>query len=650
MTDYSSIPESLRARKTWLLHKCEPDSKKPGKIHRVPHGADGKRTNTNPTKFLTFEHASGVLARFDGLTLALTGDGLCCIDLDGCRNASTGELTPLASEIVALFPDTYIEISGSGTGLHIFFRANLPKNSHPDKSWVEIYRDSKPIAMTGNALDFWRTEVKEHQEAADAIFKRCEMEKEFSPVKKAESVSAKLTGDDSSDDFHLIGALHRKMKSASADELEAAFRKEHRDRYEQRNREKKGHRPNYIRYSIDRFLAKQKPGIAAAEPVELAAMLDMSTACLDGRLGEICEKYMVAIGLPRSYSYLALLTYATLFAKSNSPSVRCNLYTCLAGPIGFGKSSTEARARHLLGIPDKSNNVFDGKAGSGEGLAERIGDRGGAPVVCAPDELSHLLSKSKIENASFFTILTTAFYQSRQELVVAKRKQVTMDASMSIIGGVVDDRFSEVFGASSSDGLYDRNLFGMWPSGLEPYAWRPPEFDQVGARIEESMFVPVTVDPTVWEALKDWRRKLGVSRIPELCLRAAVIAASASGRTLLTAKDLGPALEFARYQLEARARLKPNQGETLDAEMESLITGWADAHASVGVPVLRRKLYRDIHANRLGSRLFDTTLFAMERNELLVQTPQDQRPRTITFLTKIGDSAGATIGDRGVNL
>lgn len=49
--------------------------------------------------------------------------GICAIDLDDCVNESR-ELNEIAQNVIAYFPNAYIEKSSSGRGLHIYFKAS----------------------------------------------------------------------------------------------------------------------------------------------------------------------------------------------------------------------------------------------------------------------------------------------------------------------------------------------------------------------------------------------------------------------------------------------------------------------------------------------------------------------------------------------
>ncbi len=53
-------------------------------------------------------------------------DGLFFIDLDNVRHPECGRLSPYAQRVLSLFPGTYVEISSSGTGLHIVGFGRVP--------------------------------------------------------------------------------------------------------------------------------------------------------------------------------------------------------------------------------------------------------------------------------------------------------------------------------------------------------------------------------------------------------------------------------------------------------------------------------------------------------------------------------------------
>lgn len=58
-----------------------------------------------------------------GVGLGRDGEVLIALDLDAARDPETGAVAPWAQSILARFPDTYADISPSGSGIHILLRA-----------------------------------------------------------------------------------------------------------------------------------------------------------------------------------------------------------------------------------------------------------------------------------------------------------------------------------------------------------------------------------------------------------------------------------------------------------------------------------------------------------------------------------------------
>lgn len=84
-----------------------------------------------------------------GPGFVLNGDGIVCVDLDGCLE--DGKPTAWAQRILDLFPNAAIEVSLSGRGLHIWGTGpNVSKVFDVDGKRVEVYADKRYIAVTGN--------------------------------------------------------------------------------------------------------------------------------------------------------------------------------------------------------------------------------------------------------------------------------------------------------------------------------------------------------------------------------------------------------------------------------------------------------------------------------------------------------------------
>ena len=117
-----------------------------GKVPVNPFGSAA--SSTDPSTWRDYSTAAAAVSRcgMDGVGFVLNGDGIACIDLDHCIRED-GSLEPWAAEIVAACPMTYMEISPSGTGLHIFGLAEVGTGRRC--GGVEVYDRGRYMTVTG---------------------------------------------------------------------------------------------------------------------------------------------------------------------------------------------------------------------------------------------------------------------------------------------------------------------------------------------------------------------------------------------------------------------------------------------------------------------------------------------------------------------
>lgn len=119
---YDNLPKELRDNGKFCVWKYEPrkGKTKPGK---VPYQISGKRAQSNNEyTFSNYSDAVAVVSHYDGLGLGIFR-GFSAVDVDHCVNTD-GTLTAIGQSIVAIFTGCYIEISPSGTGLRVIFKAS----------------------------------------------------------------------------------------------------------------------------------------------------------------------------------------------------------------------------------------------------------------------------------------------------------------------------------------------------------------------------------------------------------------------------------------------------------------------------------------------------------------------------------------------
>ena len=94
------------------------------------------------------------------------------VDLDGCINPETGEVTPAARALVDEL-DSYTEISPSGRGLHIFVEATLPPGRRVAHDLgIEMYGQGRFFTITGRRLNDTPAIIADRNEVLRALHTR----------------------------------------------------------------------------------------------------------------------------------------------------------------------------------------------------------------------------------------------------------------------------------------------------------------------------------------------------------------------------------------------------------------------------------------------------------------------------------------------
>jgi hypothetical protein len=371
-------------------------------------------------------------------------------------------------------------------------------------------------------------------------------------------------------------------------------------------------------------------------PIAAAGITDMPESVLDGWLGGVCKSRMLE-HFPVAYAWTALVTVASSMVPLVPNSMRCNLYGCPVGAIHTGKTEAITHAKRLLDM--KFPTLLDLMVGSAEMLTSAVADADGQPRLYSPDELGHLLEKAQIQNSSFVYVVNRAFYETgfRIRSTEQKGKETSFNATLSILGGIVDERFGDLFTSKTTGGFYDRFLYGLCPTGFQYFylpfeggpALQTSQVEDDGSNDEAIVPfsfgsrrpVPVTLDKSVFYETNRWMRDDEVlknpdcGRIVEIAMRVAVICASFDMRPVLYGKDLGPAYELARYQARIRGVLKPNPGMTFEGQLYHKFFESLTMHTSDGKWMPRRELFHNTRAHEIGLDKADRTLDTMIANE-----------------------------------
>ncbi len=183
------LPPELRTEARWVVARVEDrEGGKPTKIPYCPHAPARKASTTNPSMWSDFATAARLVREetFPALGFVL-GDGFVGVDLDGCRDATSGVIEPWAQEIVDRL-NSYTEVSVSGTGIHVICQGALPPGRRR-KGSVEMYDHARYFVMTGQPLGAMRVMDRTSELAALHL-------DIFGEVAEGDSVGTLTTDDD----------------------------------------------------------------------------------------------------------------------------------------------------------------------------------------------------------------------------------------------------------------------------------------------------------------------------------------------------------------------------------------------------------------------------------------------------------------------
>ena len=207
------IPDELKQLPKWVLWRAEWDNKQK-QYKKVPYSYAGYRASSTESETWTiFDAIHSLYEKNDsnnGIGFVLSNDDdYICLDIDDAVNPDTGQLqTDLAIEMTEL---TYCELSPSGTGLHCFFKGELPSERKKKRSDldIELYSNARFMTVTGESIG--QSEICEVQATINNIVERYFKVEE--PVKTF-TIHPNRTNDLSDDEVMDI-----MMKSKSKDKI-----------------------------------------------------------------------------------------------------------------------------------------------------------------------------------------------------------------------------------------------------------------------------------------------------------------------------------------------------------------------------------------------------------------------------------------------
>ena len=166
------IPKCMQKMNNWILWKVQEITNDRGetKKTKIPINPRtyGNAMSNNPETWSSFGYTKTkfISPKVDGIGFMLPLDGsMTMIDLDHCVD-DDGNLNNFARSIMNRFKDTYMELSQSGKGVHIFCFGGVPNAVKTNA--IEIYSKTRFCAMTGNCIN--KQEVMNYDRELQKLF------------------------------------------------------------------------------------------------------------------------------------------------------------------------------------------------------------------------------------------------------------------------------------------------------------------------------------------------------------------------------------------------------------------------------------------------------------------------------------------------
>lgn len=609
------FPAELKGLPQWVVWRMET---REGKDTKVPYTiTDRRASTTEPRDWTTFENAK----KCNDDSFDYSGIGFCFappivgIDLDKCRDASTGKVEPWASKAIKML-DSYTEISQSGKGFHIIVRGKMPEGGNR-KGPVEMYTRGRYFVATGNHVEGTPLEI--HECDLTAFHKKY-------IVNGTTQLVSNVQLDESKEEFKAALNIIDRI-GTDIDEVEAEFRRtvKHRPKHD----EKRG-AVTWLRYTIENAIKH-----ARANPSPKLKALLVADAGIDvpfvedpipefpqisGSIADLCS--VLAPDIPYAFKTMAAITRIGLSLSDKvflhgEPWLQPRFYTVLIGKRWTGKGAAISETKKLdrgvdlYTVISGSTEILS--ADSGPALIDSFEEISTTPrrILLVSDEISGLFEKGKSAKDSRNTLLKeflTLFDQNatgnrtRSQGVVEIR-----DAHLAILGGVQPEVYEQMWTGTQGaiGGLQSRFTLVTTAGGTIPARQRPS--DEVAVQeilwrmknqVESKVARQIDLSPqaerllTEWWEAKDKASDLA-ARVPDMVKRLLMVLAITNDVAVVSPELVQQGLAFGDYQIRLREMFNPADSYSWTQAFEQAIVGALSRNLA---PLSKRDLTRATNA------------------------------------------------------
>ena len=166
------------------------------RILKLPYSLlDFKRKEWNQeNKWLTYDELYKKGFQKENLGYVLNRDKIVVIDLDQC--IINAKASNFAKKVMSLFQGTYMEISQSGKGVHIFLKGIIPTNMNIQWLGIEMYQENRYMALTGNMESgkyfIPSNQLLEREREVKRLYEECIIKNQSRFQKKSEKIKRRI--------------------------------------------------------------------------------------------------------------------------------------------------------------------------------------------------------------------------------------------------------------------------------------------------------------------------------------------------------------------------------------------------------------------------------------------------------------------------
>ncbi|HDP5822582.1 TPA: DNA primase [Staphylococcus aureus] len=207
------IPDELIELPQWVLWRAEWNEKQQ-QYSKIPYSYAGyKASSTNSDTWTIFDAINSIYEqndRYDGIGFVISEhDNYIVLDIDNAIDESSQITSNLALDMTKM---TYCEKSPSGTGLHCFFKGELPKERKKKRSDldIELYDNARFMTMTGESIG--QREISDDQSLLNNLVERYFKQEELPET----FIGSNITNKSNLDDEDVINIM---LKSKQKDKI-----------------------------------------------------------------------------------------------------------------------------------------------------------------------------------------------------------------------------------------------------------------------------------------------------------------------------------------------------------------------------------------------------------------------------------------------